>query len=278
MIQKIISRLITRTFFKNKYTYFTPDHIKNALSAQKDDRYNELIKNINLKRCYYDEMYDKDGSHYLKVGLSAISCIEEAIRHSQVNKIKEILDLPCGYGRVMRFVKARFPQAGLTACDLNKHAVDFCEKEFGATPVYSKVNLDEFSIGKKFDLIWCGSLITHLDVDHTKQVLRFFYRHLNKGGLLVFSMHGKEVMQILKTRRYDYGLSNAAIEKIIAETEQAGYGYANYKRTSGYGISLTTEQWMKNALEETGQWRDYHHMETAWDNHHDVYSLVKEGE
>ena len=276
MIIRLLKRYLMR-LFKNRSTYFTPRHIENALAAQKDDRYNQLIKEINLKRCYYDEMYENDGSHYLKVGLSAISCIEDAIRESEANEIKEVLDLPCGYGRVMRFVKARFPGAALTACDLNKHAVDFCAKEFGATPVYSKINLDEFTIGKKFDLIWCGSLITHLDIEHTKQVLRFFYRHLNTGGLLVFSMHGKEVMHNLKTRKYDYTLSNAAIEKIIAETESIGYGYANYKRTSGYGISLTTGAWMKQALDEVGQWKNYRHMETAWDNHHDIYTVVKEG-
>ncbi|RYY71082.1 MAG: class I SAM-dependent methyltransferase [Chitinophagaceae bacterium] len=275
MIPKIVYRLLMRPF-KNRYTFFTPEHIENALSAQPHDRYNELIQNINLKRCYYDEMYDKDGSHYLKVGLSAIACIEEAMQHAEVNDVKEILDLPCGYGRVMRFLKAYFPSANLTASDLNKHAVDFCVKEFGATAAYSHVNLDDFNIGKKFDLIWCGSLITHLDSEHTRQVLRFFYRHLNPGGLLVFSMHGREVMKKLKTREYDYTLSAAAIDKIITETEATGYGYANYKRSSGYGISLTTEDWMKKALEETGKWKSYRLMETAWDNHHDVYAVVKQ--
>ncbi|RYY47308.1 MAG: class I SAM-dependent methyltransferase [Chitinophagaceae bacterium] len=277
MIIRIARRILMRPF-KNRYTFFTREHISNALAAQPDNRYESLLQNVNLKRCYYDEMYDKDGSHYLKVGLSAISCIEEALQHAEVKEIKQVLDLPCGYGRVMRFMKAYFPDAGFTACDLNKHAVDFCAAEFGATPVYSHVNLDDFTIPQKFDLIWCGSLITHLDAAHTRQVLRFFYRHLNKGGLLLFSMHGKEVQQNLATRKYDYTLSNAAIEKILSETAATGYGYANYKHTDGYGISLTTEEWMRDALEAVGQWKNYRLMETAWDNHHDVYSLVKAGD
>lgn len=274
MLKSLISRYAMR-LVKNRTTNFTNDHIQQALDSPENKKYSELIKKISLKRCYYDEMYAKDGTHYLKVGLSAIRCIEDAVNESNANEIKQVLDLPCGYGRVLRFMHQFFPGAEFTACDLNKHAVDFCEKEFGAHPVYSKVDLDTFNIGRQFDLIWCGSLATHLDAEHTESLLRFFHRHLNVGGLLVFSMHGKEMLENLRTGKYRYALDDKRIEKILSETEKTGYGYANYKRTSGYGISAATTEWINNAMNKAGNWRNYRHVETAWDNHHDIYTAVK---
>lgn len=269
-----MKRLVMR-MLKNRTTFFTKEHMDKALESQNDGRHIELIQKINLKRCYYDEMYDSDGTHYLKVGLSAIDCIEDAISQSEVNVIEHILDLPCGYGRVMRFLKASFPTASLTACDLNKHAVDFCEKEFGAMPAYSNVNLDKFTIGKKFDLIWCGSLVTHLDATNTKKTFAFFHRHLNIGGVLIFSMHGEKMLENLSSKKFSYALSDASVKKIISEFEQQGYGYANYKHKNGYGISLAKEEWIKDELHKAGNWRNYRLAKTAWDNHHDIYSIVK---
>ena len=47
-----------------------------------------------------------------------------------------MLDFACGHGRVMRTLKAAFPDALLTACDIDRDGVDFCARTFGAAPVY----------------------------------------------------------------------------------------------------------------------------------------------
>lgn len=274
MIAHLIKRFALR-LIKNKTTRFSPAHVQDAFGQQEFAAYQNLADKIDLTRCYYDEMYQRDGTHYLKVGLSAIKNINEAVSTSHTNEITQVLDMPCGYGRVLRFLNKFYPAAEITACDLNRHAVDFCTKQFGATPVYSSTDLDHFSIGKTFDLVWCGSLATHLDASQTESLLRFFYRHLNSGGILIFSMHGKKALHNLESRAYTYVLPEDRIEKILKETASTGYGYANYKRTSAYGISACTEEWMKKALERAGNWRNYRFAETAWDNHHDIYSVVK---
>ncbi len=237
--------------------------------------YRELIKKISLKRSYYDEMYQQDGVQYLHVGLSAIKCIDSAINESNVIKIKKILDLPCGHGRVLRFLANLFPEAEITACDINKSAVEFCRKEFGAHPVTAKHSFKEFNIENRFDLIWCGSLATHFDSADTKDLLNFFYRHLNAGGLLVISMHGKRTLEYLRSPNYPYSLDEKNIEKILSEIKEKGYGYADYKGYKGYGISVASPDWMKTAFEKSGNWCSYRHSETAWDHHHDIYSAVK---
>ena len=75
-----------------------------------------------------------------------------------------ILDFPCGHGRVLRYLRAEFPQAEITACDLLRDGVDFCAANFGAIPVYSDPDPSRIGLPRDaFDLIWVGSLFTHFD-------------------------------------------------------------------------------------------------------------------
>src|SRR5438552_19193144 len=99
-----------------------------------------------------------------------------------------MLDLPCGHGRVMRFLKATFPHAQLTACDLNHGAVDFCAMTFAAHPVYSELAVPSIPLRGKFDLIWCGSLLTHLRKEMCAEFVAMFQRLLESGGLAVVPM------------------------------------------------------------------------------------------
>jgi SAM-dependent methyltransferase len=274
VLKKIIPGII-KDAVKKEYTMFTSEDVEQANRGAKSRNNLALLKNIILKRSIRDEMYFGDGSHYLQVGLSAISCIEEAIKRSEVKVIEKILDMPCGYGRVLRFVAKYFTSAELTACDTNKDGVDFCCKEFGAIPVYSITNLKEFNLNKKFDLIWCGSLATHFDSNDTTELLKFFYRHLNSGGLLIFSMHGKRAIENLNSEKYTYALSNESIEELLAETKETGYGYVDYHGQNKYGVSIATPEWMEAKLHEVGKWRNFIFSESAWIDHHDIYSVVK---
>ena len=62
----------------------------------------ELLSRVESVISYADGMYKGDGAHYFNVGLSAIHCIEEALAAAQIASVNNILDMPCGYGRVLR--------------------------------------------------------------------------------------------------------------------------------------------------------------------------------
>jgi SAM-dependent methyltransferase len=162
-------------------------------------------------------MYTGNGKHYFAVGLSAVRSIEAALREAHLGEVRSVLDLLCGHGRVMRFLRQRFPATELTACDLDRSGVDFCRRHFGATPAYSRPNLDGLSLGGPFDLIWCGSLATHLDAAGTLAVLRCCSRHLVVRGLLVFTMHGSLVLERLRRGRPTYGLTPAGIASLAVQ-------------------------------------------------------------
>src|SRR4030095_7775281 len=123
-----------------------------------DDSERTLLDKVSSRIYPGDGMYHGDGAHYFKVGLSAIRCIDEALSRASLKEPKMILDFPCGSGRVLRFLRQRFPVAEITACGLDSRPVQFCARTFGAMPAFSSLNLDEVSLDKTFDLIWCGSL------------------------------------------------------------------------------------------------------------------------
>ena len=236
----------------------------------------ELLRQVESRISPRDTMYTGDGAHYFKVGLSAMRVVEEAMRRANLQAVERVLDLPCGHGRVLRFLARRFPQAAYTACDLDRDGVDFCARVFGATPVYSVSNLDALSFDARFDLIWCGSLITHLDAPSTRALFRLFARHLAPGGLLLFSAHGDFVARRMPTGEFDYMLTGAQVETITRRYAETGFGYEDYEGQGGYGVALTSPAWIRARIEEVGKLREVYFAERVWDAHHDVFGYVGE--
>ncbi len=236
----------------------------------------ELLKDVETRISVGDGMYTGDGAHYYKVGLSAIRCIEEAIDTAQLGSVKRILDLPCGHGRVLRFLVRRFPQAEITASDLDRKGVDFCARVFGTKAVYSELNLDQFSPGGEFDLIWCGSLVTHLSNTGIRGLLAFFARHLQPDGLLIFTAHGERVIQRMQDWEFEYGIAPESVSSIIEAYRKDGFGFADYPGASAYGVSLTSPEWFRRAAAEIGL-REVYFRARGWDDHQDVYGFTLVG-
>ena len=209
------------------------------------------------------------------MGLSAIDCIEAALSAANLKEPQRILDLPCGHGRVLRFLVRRFPNAVFTACDLDTDGVDFCTETFGVEGVYSSIDLASLSLDRSFDLIWCGSLLTHLDQPRIVGLLRFFQRHLSPHGLLIFTAAGDRVRDWMTSGEFDYGVAKSAIPQITSEYQNAGYGYTDYPYMPDYGISLTSPEWIRARAIEVGKLSEVYFAKHGWDNHQDVYGFVK---
>lgn len=230
---------------------------------------------ITTKISPNDKMYHKGWDQYLYVGMSALECIENAlfITNKEVSDIQKILDFSCGHGRVMRVIKAGFPDAKITACDMDKDAVDFCAKTFGASPICASRRVSEININDSFDLIFNGSLLTHLDGPLWPQYIRLFESLLAGNGILIFTVHGRLSIKILGEGS-TYGLDENGISKIIRDYENKGFGYANYPQMNDYGISVSSPSWVLSCLEKTNL-RVISYMEHQWDNHQDVIICTK---
>ncbi len=232
------------------------------------------VSGLDLTVSRADTMLGVHDAHYVSVGQSALAAIERALEGREPTNI---LDLPCGFGRVTRALRARFPHASITVSDLDQPGVDFSASQFGARGAYSVRDFRELVLGERYDLIWVGSLVTHLPTGQTMHFLRALARHLTPWGRAVISVHGPSI--IPRLREKGYGLLPEAAKQVIGQFETTGFGYADYPSeehlygislsNDHYGISLTDEPWMRQALAKSGlALVRYEHR--TWDDHHDV--------
>lgn len=211
-----------------------------------------------------DLMHKADETYYFYWGKWALDCVERVLEKAGKQEIKSILDLPCGHGRVLRFLKAAFPEADLTACDIDRDGVDFCIKTFDVNGIYSSDDPAGIQLDKKFDLIWVGSLLTHLDHNKWRSFLKFFSEHLEKDGVLIFTAHGERIIKMLQSGKVDLGLVKNQIDNILQDYEGTGFSYQDYVGYEGIGVSLSSPEWVQNLLEEFPDYTLIEHNPTGW--------------
>lgn len=238
-----------------------------------------LLKRVSLRVDPQDGMYqDWGGTYYLSAGLTGVRCVERAVETALGGKaVRSILDFPSGYGRVLRFLRVAFPKAKILASDIHAEALAFCRRVFGVDTALSNEDFSRMELGRTFDLIWCGSLITHIDEAASLALLQFFHRHLSGGGLCLFSAHGRDTVRRLAENVFSYGLSEPAQQEVLCGYRDAGYGFADYHDRRGYGISAVTRERMLAIAQSAGPWEAALYEEQGWDASQDLYGFIKKG-
>lgn len=232
-----------------------------------------FLQDISLALHHDDGMYQGDGDlHYLTCGASAINVITAAADLARIRP-RSILDFGAGAGRVTRWLRAAYPEAKIFATDLRSSDMEFCAREFRASSWVSGTDIDGLASPSQYDLIWVGSVITHLSAADSERLLRRLLSWLRPNGVLVASFHGRFARH--RGPEFDfYGVGQAwpALEGGYAE---AGFGYADYPGQTGYGISLTRLGWVAWLSERLEDTRLVLLSERVWDDHHDVLALQR---
>jgi SAM-dependent methyltransferase len=199
------------------------------------------LRNVVTDLSPNDSMYyvNESSAHYLSVGLSALQIVEAAVAEGFTRRggLRRILDLPCGHGRVGRMLRARFPDAGLTVCDIDRDGVDFCAGRLGARGVYSTADFDGLDLEESYDLIWVGSLITHLDAVNTVKFFRCMERCLSPEGLLIVTSHGRHTVDALAAADPS--------DPILTQYNTLGYGSDADPYGLGQGRSIISRHWFE---------------------------------
>ena len=222
-----------------------------------------------------DSIYKSGGAEqYFHWGSEAIKTIERFVTFTGLHQVDKILDLPSGYGRVIRYLRAHFASAQIHACDIDPRAVDFCAKTFDAKPIYSTTDMAAIPLDDGYDLIWCGSLLTHVHADQWRALLELFATHLNERGVLIFTTHGRPNVDRLRVRRNELGLSEWAVTAVLSDYERCGFGYQNFPGRDGYGISLSTASWVCDQVQATEGLRLAGYQEGGWGGMQDAVAWV----
>ena len=222
-------------------------------------------------------------NHYFSVGADALRVIVAALIQCLRETPQTILDFPCGSGRVTRHLTAFFPEARVVACDLYQAHVDFCVRELGAAGMISKEKFDDLDLNLQFDLIFSGSLLTHLPADLFRSALRLICRSLSDRGVAIITLHSRH-SEFFQKHKNKY-LADELFAIAAAAVADTGFGYVDYEhplrskfnRQARYGISLARPHWSLRLAEADYGIRILGYAERAWDDHHDVLVLGKPG-
>jgi SAM-dependent methyltransferase len=241
-----------------------------------------------------DHMLTADLESYFRTAQSGIDCILASLAAAGKNTddIRSVLDFGSGYGRVYRALAAAFPDAQRTACDLMEPAARFCAETFGGDWLKSDENLDNVALPRRYDLVWLGSVFTHLPSYRWVRLLNFLASATNANGIVVFTTHGWKAIGHLENftlKRNPYILDASRFEGMKDSLQFTGFDYIpnkpkviDHQNARGitvsqneYGISFSEEWWVRTLIEKMPEWRLIRYAAPGWGGNHDAATLIR---
>ncbi|GEM_PF-1359272 len=255
------------------------------------------MKNINLAIHSSDQMYTafhgEDSvstdfrdfllCEYYRKGYELALIVKKSIEQWIPNKeTPKILELPSGFGRVTRHLRAMYPKSLIDCVDVEPEAVSFLTTQFGVNATRCEVDdwKYEFLNSSFYDLGVMGSLITHFNEQKSKSILLSFFSKIAPGGVAIVTFHGERSYELMKQKNI-YQVQPEDASNMLRGYETVGFGFAKYKSghsmESGttelvgheYGFSMNSLDWLlaqsKDCRMELVECRF-----GAWDDHQDV--------
>jgi SAM-dependent methyltransferase len=242
-----------------------------------------------------DHMAFSGTDAYFHVTDSGAECIASGLADAGLDrtKVAAVLDFGCGYGRVFRALPPMFPNAICTALDLIAPAARFCADSFGGEPVQSFEDLGRIKLSRQNDVVWIGSVFTHLPKHRWASLLSFLSAQTAAGGIVVFTAHGEAaadyfeqgIMPVLP-----HLVTPEAFARLRRSLPETGFEYLpenqttldhsakiGMKVTAGeYGFTFNTEAWIRAFVARRPEWKLLSYRPAAWAGNHDVITIRRQ--
>lgn len=224
---------------------------------------------------HYSLLYEQDYMHtikaYLHVGYNGFQIIQRAVNTFLKKEKNEltILDFGSGHGRVSRFLALAYAPEQIWISDIKPDAVMFQKNHLGVNGFVSTASPMAFMQNQTFDLIFCGSLFTHLPERLYTQWLEALSSWLNPGGILVFSVHD---ISILGADPNQNGFYFHAANEDLLFPEIEGHLADNQQ----YGITYSGEFFIQKTVQQLRNMTLIAKWEKEYGGKQDVYILQPE--
>nr|WP_294508417.1 class I SAM-dependent methyltransferase [uncultured Rhodopila sp.] len=238
----------------------------------------EKIRALEVSRAIApnDLMYHPDfAEHYYGVGRSATRVMLTALLarceyFGGDTPIGRILDFGCGHGRVTRYLRKAFPDAEIAVCDYDSTGVDWCVEHFGCRAIAEPPP-------GSFDLVWLGSVFTHLPAVITEAVLATVAAAVRPNGMLIFTSQGRysDMRSAAEPDAQPYGIDRDRWARIVLGLHADGYGFAEYPGQQDYGVTMIRPDWFQRRMLADESFVQISFQEKGWDNHQDVYGFAR---
>jgi SAM-dependent methyltransferase len=243
----------------------------------------KLLDPINKNVAPNDQMFREGATqHYFYVGRSNLLAIFNILNARLTypggdTPIRSILDFGCGHGRVTRWLRAAFRDANIFVTDRDTAGVNWCVEQFDCIP--AEPNLSSST----YDLIWLGSVFTHLPEQTAESLLQPLLAALRPNGVLAFTSQGRfsvERMQTFDWKRdsrtwMHYGLDRSLFEAVLSGYRETGYGFVEYPRQIDYGVCIAKPSWYADRILSHTEYMQIFFQEKGCDNHQDVNAFMR---
>ena len=139
------------------------------------DLFESEVGDIDETLSSTDTMWEGDEPHYRKVGESAIRAVRartpgrEQVAHERRGHSRLRIG---AWTRDGATCSLSFPTPRSRRATSTERAWTSVPRPSGATPIYSNPQLQDVTFPTKYDLIWCGSVFTHVDKERWGDILR----------------------------------------------------------------------------------------------------------
>jgi SAM-dependent methyltransferase len=246
----------------------------------------ERIRNldVDLQISPSDTMYAEGFlAHYVYVGQTVLLMLMGALTvragfPGGDRPLADLLDFGCGHGRIARHLRAGFPAARVYVTDRDRAGVEWCVNRLGCLPAPERL------AEPIFDLVWLGSVFTHLPQREARALLMQLLSLVRAGGLIGFTSQGRFSAETVKQDRtasergpswVRYNLPDDQVDRLLAGYSETGYGYVDYPGQQDYGVSIVDPRWYADIVFGNPEFTQILFSERGIDNHQDVSFFLR---
>jgi len=192
---------------------------------------------------------------YMAAGREILLMLRHIVQSAglQLSEMKAVLDFASGFGRVTRHLCYETRASHVWCSDALHDAMDWLGTEFGVHTIPSHPNPNDVDLQRKYDLIWVGSLFTHLPRKRFGPWLAKLLGALEPKGLLIFTTHAD--VYCPSDQRDSSGFS------FVRESESRALSLDEY------GTTYLTPEALRNIAREIGIQHLYSVPSEAWGRH-----------
>lgn len=148
-----------------------------------------------MKKNEYANIFKNEDAHwwYRSTHELVLYAIKQVVDLS--GRTVVLLDLGCGTGGLLRFLKKRYPNLRVIGIDYSPEAIFFCRKGRNSIP-FLRGSADSLPLeNASVDVIACIDVLYHSAMPSDYKALREIYRVLKKGGHLFMHLPAFELLR-----------------------------------------------------------------------------------
>lgn len=168
-------------------------YLENILIQERTPEYHKILQTDSKK---INEKWGFNLNYYLGVNQAIVQLIDES-----ADRKMRILEIGCGCGALMEYLKSIYPNAKMYGMELVPEAAEIAS--YMGEVICGDVENEHFPWEKEyFDYIILGDVLEHLM--EPKKILKKLRRHLKTGGRIITSMPNmKHYSVLIPLLRYD---------------------------------------------------------------------------